>query len=70
VLPTVEAARAQFQLDLDDAEIRELPALLIGSPAEIATQLRDRRERYGISYFVVIEPSFEAFAPVIELLTE
>ncbi len=46
----------------------ELPTLLIGTPEEMAQRLRDRRERYGISYITVLEDSMENFAPVIDLL--
>ncbi|MFQ6329935.1 LLM class F420-dependent oxidoreductase [Nocardia sp. CWNU-33] len=46
----------------------ELPILLIGTPEEMAQRLRDRRERYGISYITVLEDSMEHFAPVIPLL--
>jgi alkanesulfonate monooxygenase SsuD/methylene tetrahydromethanopterin reductase-like flavin-dependent oxidoreductase (luciferase family) len=44
------------------------PILLMGTPEEMADRLRDRRERYGISYITVLEDSMEKFAPVIQLL--
>jgi probable F420-dependent oxidoreductase len=46
----------------------ETPFLLIGTPDEIAAQLRRSRERWGYSYITVHEPYMRAFAPVIERL--
>jgi probable F420-dependent oxidoreductase len=48
-------------LTVDDA--LATPFLALGTPDEIAEQLRAARDRWGISYFVVREA--EAFAPVI-----
>ncbi|RSM85685.1 TIGR03621 family F420-dependent LLM class oxidoreductase [Kibdelosporangium aridum] len=56
----------QNHLDLEPAELAELPTLLIGTPEECADILRDRRKRYGLTYFTVLEPEMEAFAPIIE----
>ncbi|MFF3947396.1 TIGR03621 family F420-dependent LLM class oxidoreductase [Streptomyces sp. NPDC001902] len=53
---------------LDEKELLDLPTLLVGTVAEIAEQLRRGRERFGFSYVTVLEPSMEAFAPVIEEL--
>ncbi|MBG6094747.1 TIGR03621 family F420-dependent LLM class oxidoreductase [Nocardioides luteus] len=39
-----------------------------GSPAEMADQLRERRERLGVSYILVGDELMEAFAPVVGLL--
>ncbi|MFF5306623.1 TIGR03621 family F420-dependent LLM class oxidoreductase [Streptomyces sp. NPDC013161] len=58
----------QNELDLDADALAELPSLLIGSPKECADQLVERRRRYGLSYFSVLEPEMEAFAKVIEEL--
>ncbi|MQY22169.1 TIGR03621 family F420-dependent LLM class oxidoreductase [Nocardia macrotermitis] len=46
----------------------EIPALLIGTPEQMADQLRERHKRYGINYFTVLEPNMDAMARVIELL--
>ncbi|WP_328445640.1 TIGR03621 family F420-dependent LLM class oxidoreductase [Streptomyces sp. NBC_00386] len=58
----------QNELDLDAGRLAELPSFLIGSPKECAEQLLERRERYGLSYFSVLEPEMEAFAEIIEEL--
>jgi alkanesulfonate monooxygenase SsuD/methylene tetrahydromethanopterin reductase-like flavin-dependent oxidoreductase (luciferase family) len=65
---TAEQVRAQYNMDLSVTEMLELPALLVGEAKEIAAQLVEQRDRYGISYVVVLEPFMEAFAGVIELL--
>jgi len=49
-------------------EALETPFLLIGTPDEIAAQLRRGRERWGYSYITVHEPYMRTFAPVIERL--
>lgn len=46
----------------------DVPTLLIGSPEAAADRLRELRERFGISYFTVLEDSMEAFAPTLALL--
>jgi probable F420-dependent oxidoreductase len=47
-------------------ETLQTPFLLIGTPDEIAEQLRRSRERWGYSYITVHEPNMRALAPVIE----
>ncbi|WP_241779698.1 hypothetical protein [Streptomyces natalensis] len=51
-----------------DRQVLDSPTLLIGTPAQMAEQLRERRERYGFSYITVLEPFLDAFAPVLEEL--
>ncbi len=48
--------------------VLDTPFLLIGTPDEIAAQLRQGRERWGYSYITVHEPYIRTFAPVIERL--
>jgi probable F420-dependent oxidoreductase len=76
ICPTVEvtpdrraaAERLAAQLPVSAAEILESPAVLLGSVEEIAETLLRRRERFGFSSIVVLEPVMEAFAPVVERL--
>ncbi|WP_129668457.1 TIGR03621 family F420-dependent LLM class oxidoreductase [Phytoactinopolyspora endophytica] len=49
-------------------EALETPFALIGTVEQIAEQLRENRERLGISYITVHEPYMREFAPVIEKL--
>ncbi|RSM91857.1 TIGR03621 family F420-dependent LLM class oxidoreductase [Kibdelosporangium aridum] len=60
----------RFGLDVSADFLLDVPALLVGTYEEIAEQLRAQRDRFGISYFTVLEPSFEAFGPVIPMLRE
>jgi probable F420-dependent oxidoreductase len=53
-------------LDVDD--ILSSPYGLIGTPEQMAEQLRERRDRLGISYITVFEKDFDAMAEVIELI--
>ncbi|MGF1595639.1 MAG: TIGR03621 family F420-dependent LLM class oxidoreductase [Acidimicrobiales bacterium] len=41
------------------------PLAMVGTPAQIADDLRERRQRWGFSYIVVGVEEFEAFAPVV-----
>ncbi|WP_141810905.1 LLM class F420-dependent oxidoreductase [Nocardia bhagyanarayanae] len=45
-----------------------VPTLLIGSPDEAADRIRELGERFGFSYFTVLENSMEQFAPVLARL--
>jgi probable F420-dependent oxidoreductase len=49
-------------------ELGELPTLLVGTPEQIAEQLRENREKLGLSYITVLEPSLDSFAQVIQQL--
>ncbi|WP_413805813.1 LLM class F420-dependent oxidoreductase [Streptomyces sp. OE57] len=59
---------APYAPDLTEDQLLEHPALLLGGAKEMAEQLRAHRERFGFSYFTVLEHNMEAFAPVIEEL--
>ena len=48
--------------------VLETPYVLLGTIDEICETLRQRRERYGISYLTVLERDMEAFAPVVARL--
>ncbi|MEV4143234.1 LLM class F420-dependent oxidoreductase [Amycolatopsis sp. NPDC049691] len=49
-------------------EIGELPIALVGTPAQIADQIRGHRERWGFTYFTILEMFLDEFAPVLEHL--
>jgi probable F420-dependent oxidoreductase len=53
-------------LRVDD--ILSSPYSLIGTPHQIADQLRERRDRLGVSYITVFEKDADAMAKVIELI--
>lgn len=56
------------QLPLSVEQILDAPSILIGSVDEISTTLLERRERFGVSNIVIVEPMMEAFAPVVAQL--
>ncbi|MGH2427608.1 MAG: TIGR03621 family F420-dependent LLM class oxidoreductase [Candidatus Limnocylindria bacterium] len=45
------------------------PFVLIGTVDELIDEITERRERLGISYYVVFEPAMEAFAPIVQSLS-
>ncbi|MET9834299.1 LLM class F420-dependent oxidoreductase [Streptomyces sp. NPDC006385] len=53
---------------LTPEQVLELPIGLIGTVAEMTAQVLAQRERYGFTYLTVLEPSMEAFAPVLARL--
>ncbi|MGW2343267.1 LLM class F420-dependent oxidoreductase [Streptomyces sp. NPDC001661] len=53
---------------LTEEQVLDSPLLLVGTVEQITEQLLERRERFGFSYFTVLEPSMDALAPVIEAL--
>ncbi|MEU7262025.1 LLM class F420-dependent oxidoreductase [Streptomyces rimosus] len=55
-------------IGVDEEQALDVPTFLFGTTAQMADQLREHRERYGFSYITVLDPSMEAFAPVIEEL--
>jgi probable F420-dependent oxidoreductase len=57
-------------LDLPDETALDSPFLLAGTPKEMANALQERREQFGVSYFVAPERYMDALAPVIELLRD
>ncbi|MDT0451108.1 LLM class F420-dependent oxidoreductase [Streptomyces hesseae] len=65
-------AKARELLDqapgLAEDDLLAHPTALTGTVKDMAEQLRGHRERYGFTYFTVLEPALEAFAPVIEEL--
>jgi probable F420-dependent oxidoreductase len=53
---------------LSPEEILQSPYVLIGTMTELVEALQARRERWGISYYVIHEPYVDAFAPVVARL--
>jgi probable F420-dependent oxidoreductase len=49
-------------------ELLRIPGMLVGSPREIADQLRHTRDTLGVSYVTALEPDIDDFAKVIEEL--
>ncbi|PYO53295.1 MAG: LLM class F420-dependent oxidoreductase [Candidatus Rokuibacteriota bacterium] len=73
VLVTDERRQAAEELarrwtQLSPEEILESPYVLIGSVGRLVEDLQARRERWGISDYVIFEPYLDAFAPVVARL--
>ncbi len=49
-------------------QVLERPSIFIGSVDQIVDQMQVRRERYGISYYVVSDRSMEMVAPIVARL--
>jgi probable F420-dependent oxidoreductase len=60
--------QAAGRFGLSEEEVLASPHALIGTPNQIADDLRLRRERFGITYIAVPEFFADAFAPVVSLL--
>jgi probable F420-dependent oxidoreductase len=60
------AERLQGRLTVE--QLSELPTAFVGTPAQIADQIRGHRERFGFTYFTLLEMHLEEFAPVLEAL--
>ena len=49
-------------------EVLAMPSVFIGTVDRIAEEMRERREQYGFSYYVVSDEDPAAFAPVVAQL--
>lgn len=58
----------KYDANMSIDELGELPTLLVGTPEQIAEQLRENREKLGLTYITVLEHNLDTFGPVIELL--
>lgn len=45
-------------------DVLEMPSIFIGSVEQIGAQMEERRERYGISYYIVSDADMETCAPI------
>jgi probable F420-dependent oxidoreductase len=73
VIVTDDRAKAAEELaqqwaPLTPAEILESPFVVLGTVDQIVEALRHRRERWGISYYVAMEPALETLAPIVARL--
>ncbi|MFB4307972.1 TIGR03621 family F420-dependent LLM class oxidoreductase [Actinomadura sp. GTD37] len=61
-----ERIRAERMPYMTAEEILDTPFVLLGTEAQIAAQIRERRERFGFSYVTVHAPFLDVLGPVIE----
>lgn len=59
------AAGMAAHFGLTAEQVLASPHCLIGTPEQICADLRDRREKFGISYITVLKEHVDAFAPVV-----
>src|SRR5262249_11398667 len=46
-------------------QVLEMPSIFIGSVDRVVDEMRARRERYGVSYYVVLDHAMEAVAAIV-----
>jgi len=63
-----QCAREYGWENISPEDVLEMPSIFIGSADEIAGQMHERRERYGVSYYIVSDAIMEAFAPLVARL--
>jgi hypothetical protein len=64
--PIAERVATEVGLPLD--EVLKVPNVAIGTVGELIDQLQARRDRWDMSYYVVMADDAEAFAPVVSAL--
>ncbi|WP_370969669.1 LLM class F420-dependent oxidoreductase [Amycolatopsis sp. cg9] len=64
----LEELAKRTQGTLSTEQLAAVPTALIGSPAQVAEQLHAHRERFGLTYYTILEHNLEQFAPVLEAL--
>lgn len=63
------ASQLAAQLSVTAEDVLESPHVLIGTIDEMVNDLQQRRETFGISYYVVVEGDMEKLSPVVARLT-
>jgi probable F420-dependent oxidoreductase len=61
-------ARDRGWKDISAEQVLEMPSVFVGSLDHIVDEMRARRERYGFSYYVVLDDAMEKVAPVVARL--
>jgi probable F420-dependent oxidoreductase len=57
------------QFGLNAEQILEVPIVLVGTEDQIVATLIERRERFGLSYWVIHQHEMDDFAPVVRKLS-
>jgi probable F420-dependent oxidoreductase len=63
-----QLVRARGWDGLPVERVFEMPSIFIGSVAQIVDEMQKRRERYGISYYVVADRDLAMIAPIVARL--
>ncbi len=64
-----QVAQARGWSGLGAEAILEMPTIFVGTEDEIAEQMLARRERFGVSYYMVTDALMETVAPLAQRLT-
>jgi hypothetical protein len=62
------AVRERGWQALSVERVFEMPSIFIGSVGRIVDEMQKRRERHGISHYVVSDSSLETVAPIVARL--
>jgi probable F420-dependent oxidoreductase len=60
-----QVAQTRGWSDVSVEEILEMPTIFVGTIEQVAEQMLERRERFGISYYMTFDRLMEAFAPIL-----
>lgn len=63
-----QVAQARGWSGVSAEEILAMPTIVIGTEEEIAEQMLERREQFGLSYYMVVDRLMEACAPLVRQL--
>jgi probable F420-dependent oxidoreductase len=66
--PILETTSRSLGISVED--VSSMPFYLIGSVDEVVERLHERRERWGYSYYTVLQEVAHEFAPVLARLAE
>jgi len=58
-------ARDRGWRDIAADDVLEMPSVFIGTVDHIVDEMQVRRERYGISYYVLFDQLMESAAPLV-----
>jgi probable F420-dependent oxidoreductase len=68
-LPAAEQlARDRGWGGIPGAQVLEMPSVFIGPVDQVVEEMQARRERYGFSYYVLLDHAIEAAAPIVARL--
>jgi probable F420-dependent oxidoreductase len=65
-----QIARERGWNNVSTEEILKMPTFFIGTVDEVVEQMLERRERFGISYYMTFDRVMEAFAPLVARLAD
>ncbi len=61
-------ARERGWTAISAEQVLEMPSIFIGSIDHVVDEMRARRDRFGVSYYVVLDHALQAVAPIVARL--